>query len=273
MVEQDNSIILGSVNGKNSATSDALVGIGTTQPASKLHIANGNLYLSNTGSAGEIRLQEPNAQGTHYAAFRAQAQSESITYELPSSTGTIGQHLTIQNVASGTVTLGWATPSDRNRKENILTLDGENILQQFRTFSLGSWNYKGEDVRHYGIMAQDFFRAFGQDALGNIGSDTVVNPTDLHGISFLAIQGLEKRTQALLQTLELSQKRVSDLENSLSTTTQRLHETQQTIQTLEKNNRTLEQRLARLENLLEQQRNKDALDTQEHQHDNVTEEK
>jgi hypothetical protein len=52
-------------------------------------------------------------------------------------------------------------------------------------------------LRHYGIMAQDFYNAFGHDNYGTIGNDTTVNPIDMIGIDMTAIQALEKRTADL----------------------------------------------------------------------------
>ncbi len=53
--------------------------------------------------------------------------------------------------------------------------------------------------RHYGPMAQDFFAAFGHDAVGQIGTDTTINSGDMAGILMVAVQALEKRTAELKQ--------------------------------------------------------------------------
>jgi hypothetical protein len=42
-------------------------------------------------------------------------------------------------------------------------------------------------------MAQDFFAAFGHDAVGTIGTDTTITSTDMDGILLIAAQALEKR--------------------------------------------------------------------------------
>jgi hypothetical protein len=60
-----------------------------------------------------------------------------------------------------------------------------------------TWNYIGQDaktLRHYGPMAQDFYKAFGKDGLGEIGCDTLINQQDFLGVNLIAIQALEKRT-------------------------------------------------------------------------------
>jgi Chaperone of endosialidase len=104
--------------------------------------------------------------------------------------------------------------SDSTKKENLLKADGEKVLNKFRSFSLKSWNYKGGNPisqRHYGIMAQEFFSAFGHDAMGTIGNDTTLTESDVEGISMIAIQALEKRTTEQDQRTEELEKQNSEL--------------------------------------------------------------
>ncbi len=56
--------------------------------------------------------------------------------------------------------------------------------------------------RHYGPVAQEFFGAFGHDAIGTIGTATTINPGDMDGILMVAVQALEKRTVELGQEKE-----------------------------------------------------------------------
>jgi len=86
--------------------------------------------------------------------------------------------------------------SDRNQKENFQPM-AETVLTKIRGLSVTSWNYIGQDAkqfRHYGPMAQDFFAAFGHDAVGTIGTSTTITSGDLDGILMIAVQALEKRT-------------------------------------------------------------------------------
>ncbi|MBA2249133.1 MAG: tail fiber domain-containing protein [Chitinophagaceae bacterium] len=94
----------------------------------------------------------------------------------------------------------WVAICDKNRKENFEPLNGDDVLQKIARINFTSWNYKMQDAkkyRHYGIMAQDFYNAFGHDKYGTIGNDTTVNPIDMIGIDMTAIQALEKRTSTL----------------------------------------------------------------------------
>lgn len=109
----------------------------------------------------------------------------------------------------------WSAISDSRLKENFLPVDGESFLQKIARMSLTSWNYIGQDVntlRHYGPMAQDFYKAFGQDNLGTIGCDTLINQQDFLGVNLIAIQALEKRTQQI----EVMQQQIADLQKANS---------------------------------------------------------
>jgi len=55
LVGQNNSMVLGSINGVNEATADTNVGIGTTTPASRLHV-NGSVRVTN----GAVYITNPN---------------------------------------------------------------------------------------------------------------------------------------------------------------------------------------------------------------------
>jgi Chaperone of endosialidase/Head domain of trimeric autotransporter adhesin len=91
----------------------------------------------------------------------------------------------------------WTTGSDVRTKENFSEISGEDFLKKISDFKLTTWNYKTQNpktFRHYGPMAQDFYAAFGKDEYGTIGNDTTINSADFAGVSFVAIQALEKRT-------------------------------------------------------------------------------
>jgi len=106
----------------------------------------------------------------------------------------------------------WSTISDRRKKENFAPVNGDELLKKISTFNLTSWNYIGQDpqtFRHYGPMAQDFFAAFGHDRYGTSGNDTTICQADMEGITFIAVQALEKKIEQLQK--EITQK---DAENS-----------------------------------------------------------
>ncbi len=61
LVTQSNSLVLGSINGQNGATTDTNVGIGTTAPAAKLEVHNGTV-LSSGATGGAFVARNPNNQ-------------------------------------------------------------------------------------------------------------------------------------------------------------------------------------------------------------------
>ena len=112
----------------------------------------------------------------------------------------------------------WSMISDVAKKEKFIAVDGGKFLRKIEVMPLHSWNYKGQDpkaFRHYGPMAQDFFRAFGSDAYGTIGTDTTINQADLDGVTLIAIQALARETQEL-------QKVNDDLEKELASLRRRI---------------------------------------------------
>lgn len=98
--------------------------------------------------------------------------------------------------------------SDKNDKENFLPVNGRDVLRKIRGFSMTSWNYIGQDAtrfRHYGPMAQEFYNAFGRDAIGTFGSPTTINSGDLSGIMLAAIKELSienEEQKAVIEKLQ-----------------------------------------------------------------------
>lgn len=108
----------------------------------------------------------------------------------------------------------WNTISDRNRKENFRTVDGEDLLQRLRGIPVSSWNYMAQDraIRHIGPMAQDWERTFGLS-----GDSTTINSGDLAGVTLAGVQALEARAtrhaadaQALAQRITQLEAQVAD---------------------------------------------------------------
>ena len=81
--------------------------------------------------------------------------------------------------------------SDRNRKENIESVSGKEVLRKLSGITVSAWSYKEDGgIRHMGPMAQDFHAAFG---LGQ--DDTHIATVDADGVALAAIQGLYKKLQ------------------------------------------------------------------------------
>jgi Chaperone of endosialidase/Head domain of trimeric autotransporter adhesin len=132
----------------------------------------------------------------------------------------VGADIGVRVLAGGN---SWVAISDVNLKEKFQPINGESILEKIAAMPQYTWNYKGQDpkiFRHYGPMAQDFYKAFGKDDYGTIGCDTLINQQDFLGVNFVAIQALEKRTAELQKQLESvleinlkQEKEIADLKN------------------------------------------------------------
>jgi len=135
-------------NSPVAITSLGQVGIGRKDPTQALEIYNGNLLLSNNNNtADELRFGIPSGSGSYYTAFKAGAQSASLTYTLPTSlpaasngiltsstSGVLswGSNLAWDNTNArlGTNTTAPATTADVNgdiaMRENAYTAAGGN---------------------------------------------------------------------------------------------------------------------------------------------------
>nr|WP_263326966.1 tail fiber domain-containing protein [Neobacillus sp. Marseille-Q6967] len=90
---------------------------------------------------------------------------------------------------------GLTLTSDKNAKENFLSVNTLEILDNLASMPIQSWNYKEDpsSERHIGPTAQDFQAAFGL----NRDDETRISSTDLHGVALAAIQGLNEKNEKL----------------------------------------------------------------------------
>lgn len=143
-----------------------------------------SLAIGGTGTA--TICTAPNQFMTRFDNYTFWISAVNYAYLLPSSNG-------------------WAYTSDRTRKERFEELNGQTVLNKISGIPYYSWNFKDSatrQYRHYGIMAQDFYNAFGKDSYGSIGNDSTVSPLDMLGVAYSAIKELEKRTSLLQKQQE-----------------------------------------------------------------------
>lgn len=91
----------------------------------------------------------------------------------------------------------WENASDRNLKENFVTLDPQVTLSKIMDLPITQWNYKVRPGRSYiGPVAQDFENIF------NLGSDGVsISTIDPAGIALIGIQALNEKIELLQASL------------------------------------------------------------------------
>jgi hypothetical protein len=92
----------------------------------------------------------------------------------------------------------WAAVSDQALKENLAAVDARAVLDTLVALPISTWNYISQDdaIRHIGVMAQDFYAAFG------VGEDERhITTIDADGVAFAAIQGLNAKLESEVETL------------------------------------------------------------------------
>jgi hypothetical protein len=103
----------------------------------------------------------------------------------------------------------WKALSDRNAKENFVSVDGRDILERLGGIPIETWNYKTQDpsIRHIGPMAQDFHAAF------NVGTDDKhIGTVDADGVALAAIQGLYGIVQEKDAQIKAQQQQIAALQ-------------------------------------------------------------
>jgi hypothetical protein len=206
--------------------------------AGALNTCSGNYctavgYTAAASGVGSVALgYHVTANADHAVALgqraSANGQSGSFTWADASSTGVFSNSAanSFQVRASGGIILytnsgatagvslnpgggSWNTLSDRSRKRDFGTVEGEDVLARIRAVPVSSWRYVGEEggVRHIGPMAQDWHAAFGLSA-----DQTTINMSDLDGVNLAAAQALERRTAELRTQLADRDARIQSLE-------------------------------------------------------------
>jgi len=100
----------------------------------------------------------------------------------------------------------WTDNSSVNLKTNFAALDSREVLRKILNLKIQTWNYKADapNVRHIGVMAQDFYKAF------NVGADDEhLTAVDTAGVTMAAIQGLNAE---LTEELKLRDVKISNQE-------------------------------------------------------------
>lgn len=212
------------------------VGVGTTSPATELHVV-GELTSNSLGSSRipEIRFEtfaDPLLGPPVYRDWDVGASSSSFwvedvdagTFPLRIAAGAATDTL---RIASGEVgiagdlhlphgevtTDGLRLTSSRETKEGFVPVDVEEVLARLREVPITEWFFKDHPgVRHLGPVAEDFHAAFSLE-----GHDPHrLEVTDVHGVTMAAIQALSLQLEAARAENAALLQRVVALEEALS---------------------------------------------------------
>lgn len=149
-----------------------------------------------------------------FRIFTSSNLSTGVTFQSGASVSNWGQSSAVISTSTGAMlTTGgvWQNASDSNRKHNIVSISGEEILARLRRLPVTQWSYKNEGaVRHLGPMAQDFRAAFG------LGSDEKsIGTVDADGVALAGVKALDTRTSQQATELETLKKENKELRNRL----------------------------------------------------------
>jgi hypothetical protein len=109
----------------------------------------------------------------------------------------------------------WNVVSDRQRKENLMPVDTQELLARLIEIPITTWNYQAQDpsIRHVGPMAQDFNTLL--PGLGGEGEE-YINTLDANGVALAAIQGLHAKNQALEAEVSMLKTKNATLKKDLN---------------------------------------------------------
>lgn len=159
-----------------------------------------------------INLPTP---GNGFVLIDADANNNVVIHgklAIPSGDITIGGGIT----ASGNISANsFTTTSDRNAKENFAPVNSQEILDRVAALPISRWNFKTDNTRHIGPMAQDFYSTFGVGA-----DDRHIATVDEDGVALAAIQGLNDKLKEKDAEIQALAKRLAELEKRVNTESQ-----------------------------------------------------
>lgn len=217
-VNQSNSLVLGSINGVNGATSNTNVGIGTTAPSWPLTVAANNADYG-------IRLDQGSTTGNGllvYANTTSSAQTllsvqSNVTGLVVLGNGTAGlgrtptaNQLEISGNASKAAAGGWLANSDRRIKTDIRDID--NSLELIRRIRPVKYKYTAEwmkrnpsikDQYYYSFIAQEYQQVFPEAVQGSgeflKGDKEEILQIDTHNAQMVTIKAVQEQ-QKIIET-------------------------------------------------------------------------
>ena len=238
-VTQSNSLVLGGINGVNGATADTWVGIGTTAPTAKLHVAGdvrvgdylrgANNVVMGTGTAlpgwsGNVELNNETGVGFHFRALNTRFDIGPTSGSAPTypglmtlaMTGRVGIGTTDPqyklHVVGDIYATGTYLGSDVRLKENIADLGyGLREVLRLRPVSY-RWKDRSTGTVALGLIAQEVAPVLpelvgrGQDEAGMLS----LNYTGLVPVLIKAVQ--EQQGTIDQKTAEVSELRAEATE-------------------------------------------------------------
>lgn len=179
-------------------------GIGTVVVGGQNNVANGINSLAAGGGAivnhdGSFVWSDGSPNYTYFSSTAVNQFSARATGGVRFVSAIDGTGSPTAGVSLAAGGGSWSSISDRNAKDNLTPVNGEELLTKLAAIPVAMWNYKSQDptIRHIGPMAQDFYSAFG------VGEDDKhITTIDADGVALAAIQELKHQLDQ--KTLEVS---------------------------------------------------------------------
>ena len=261
-MDQSNSLVLGSVNGVNSATSNVNVGIGTTTPARQLHLKGDNAVfrMDRSQDAAAFMLVRTNAGGTPLKTFVVGASASGsnngtfVINDLGTAVGGNGTNrMTIYNDGSVHFTGTLTTGSSIRFKHDVSTLTGADVaLNQLRGVRFTRNDNGKPDI---GLIAEEVAQVY-PELVGHHPETGAVEAVNYQAFVGVLIEGFKAqqrelsqvRTENQTQRLELSQVRAENQtqQAKLETQQQELSQVRTENQVQQAKLETQQQELAQL---------------------------
>lgn len=174
------------------------IGIGTTNPTQKLDVV-GNIAATGGSQGTYIELAKGLGSLPGYPSNTYPTLKTDFSYIYFSAGGAYSAHMSTGGV--------WTAVSDKNKKENFIPLNSQEVLKKIGQLPIMEWNFKEENagVRHIGPFAQDFYKAFKLNGT----DDTMMSNIDPTGVALVGIQGLLERSRE-------QQKQINELKEEIA---------------------------------------------------------
>jgi hypothetical protein len=168
-------------------------------------------YGSSSNKTGTSTYNGSAAVGTLYIPNTLSNVSNGVVSDSNAASTTAGQVNITKNVSvTGTITASGAIySSDRNLKENIFDIDS-NELEKASLVSYKTYNFKGENNKMYGIIAQDL-QEVGLGELVYSREDGTL-AVDYTSFMILELARLRRDNETLLNRMAWLEGRIDELE-------------------------------------------------------------